>query len=433
MTERILLTVEPSRAASAGTAAPSIVQAALEHWPVGDRPRVVSAGLEQVLAQAHMLDQAGVCWFIGSQADPAAAGPDDLVALLQEHLVPCLLTCPGAPEAFGTLSTSGATVVPLSAPAAAVAALLRGLWNQNETMDAVRRELHYLRAHEGGLCQQLDRMDEDLRLAARLQRELLPGPLTGVAGFAFDALYRPAGHVSGDIYDVFELDADHVGLFLADAVGHGTPAALLTMYLKHALRVRDPDPQHPLHDRIVPPADALSRLNREITHRRGSGTVRTATAWYGVLERHSGVLEHARAGHPHPILFSADGHARTLGSDGPLLGVFPDEQFVPSTVQLQPGDRLLIYSDGLEWGFGSTRPGAPPSTDSVSARLTLEFRDLAKGPVRSAMQRLAQRLDSVIGSLDQRDDMTVLCVEMLARHAPESSGAPGRVRPAAAA
>jgi sigma-B regulation protein RsbU (phosphoserine phosphatase) len=296
----------------------------------------------------------------------------------------------------------------------AVCALLRGLWNQNQTMDVVRRELHYLRAHQDGLCQQIDRMDEDLRLAARLQRDLLPAPLPRIQGFSFDALYRPAGHVSGDIYDVFELDADHVGLFLADAVGHGTPAALLTVYLKHALRVRDPDPGRPRHGRIVPPALALTRLNRDLTCRLGSGNVRTATAWYGVLNRHTGVLEHARAGHPHPILFSPDGSWRILDAEGPLLGVFPDEQFAASTVQLHAGDRLLIYSDGLEWGFSSTRPGAT-SALPVSARLASEFRDLTRGSMSSAIQRLAERLDKVTGSLNQRDDMTVLCVEVLAR------------------
>jgi serine phosphatase RsbU (regulator of sigma subunit) len=416
MPDRTLLVVATCPGSAARASAGALVAAALDYWPAGQRPGIVVDDLAQVLAQPQVIEQAGACWLIGAQPESAAHAVTEFLALLQDRQLPCLVTIPGDNMTLGTTRDDGGTAAPSDAPAVVLGALLRGSWNQTEVLDGLRSDLQSLRTHQATLCKQLDRMDEELRLAARLQRDLLPTQLPRIEGLAFEALYRPVSHVSGDIYDVFELDTDHVGLFLADAVGHGTPAALMTIYLKHALRVRDPDPSNPALSQIVPPAQALTRLNRDMARDLGGGA-RTATAWYGVLNRRTGVLEHARAGHPHPILFPRGGRPRTLRSEGPLLGVFAEEEFQPNIDQLHPNDRLLIYSDGLEWGFWSTRPGSAPSTASVSDRLALELRDLAQGPMIAALERLASRLDSASGSLNQRDDMTILCVERLARQA----------------
>ena len=104
-----------------------------------------------------------------------------------------------------------------------------------------------------------------LQLASRLQRKFLPEQLPAIPGVDIDTAFCPAEYVSGDIYDVHRLDEDHVGIALADATGHGMPAALLTVYVKRALRGKE------VHDdayEILAPDVVLRRLNDEIVDRQ---------------------------------------------------------------------------------------------------------------------------------------------------------------------
>lgn len=106
-------------------------------------------------------------------------------------------------------------------------------------LDAVKAELEAMRRRDTTLEFYMRRLDEELRLAARVQQDFLPKSMPKVANVRFQTLFRPAAHVSGDLYDVMRLDESHVGFYMADAVGHGMPAALLTMFLKQALVTKD--------------------------------------------------------------------------------------------------------------------------------------------------------------------------------------------------
>ncbi len=99
-------------------------------------------------------------------------------------------------------------------------------------VEELRAELNLLRRRDETLNFYLHRLDEELRLAARLQQDFLPRELPQLGPVHFHTLFRPAGYVSGDLYDVVRLDQRRVGFYLADAVGHGMPAALLTMFIK---------------------------------------------------------------------------------------------------------------------------------------------------------------------------------------------------------
>ena len=116
----------------------------------------------------------------------------------------------------------------------------------------------------------------------------------------------------------------------------------------------------------------------------------------------------ARAGHPFPILLRADGSTDTVAPEGSLLGVFPDEVFEQTTVDLRPGDRLLVYSDGFELAFPGKKENQPVAND----RYTTEFERLRYGPIDKALARLDVTLDAQTGSLNQRDDLTMLCLEV---------------------
>ncbi|QQS10174.1 MAG: SpoIIE family protein phosphatase [Phycisphaerales bacterium] len=127
----------------------------------------------------------------------------------------------------------------------------------------------------------MDRIHDELHLAATVQRELIPVQLPKVAGMELGVIFRPVNYVSGDVYAVELLDVEHLGFFVADAVGHGVPAALLTMALCHNLVTREFTGEG-LGTRIIDPADVLARLNLKLCESRQNSS-RFATAVYGVV------------------------------------------------------------------------------------------------------------------------------------------------------
>src|SRR2546428_9984628 len=165
-------------------------------------------------------------------------------------------------------------------------------------------------------------------------------------------LFRPAGYVSGDLYDVMRLDERNVGFYLADAVGHGLPAALLTMFVKQALQTREITPGGDGY-RLLDPSETMRRLNNRLIDQNLSHAT-FATALYGTIDVDTLRLTVSRAGHPSPIILRADGRAEALEPEGSLLGIFPDETYDSCTTQLHPGDRVIAYTDGVEVAFWAT-------------------------------------------------------------------------------
>jgi serine phosphatase RsbU (regulator of sigma subunit) len=244
-------------------------------------------------------------------------------------------------------------------------------------------------------------LDEELRLAANLQRDFLPTDPPEVGPVRFAALLLPAGFVSGDIYDIVRLDETTVGFYVADAVGHGLPAALLTMFIKKALQTKRITGNT---YEIIPPEVAMAGLNADICQQNLSG-FHFCTAAYGVLETSSLTLTYACAGHPEPVLLRAGGAVETLAAPGGLLGVMPDEAYEARTVRLAAGDRLVFYTDGLEAAFrraDGTRPemydALRPFTDADRDEM---LSDLAESIRRSRARR---RLDL--------DDATVILADV---------------------
>ncbi|MEX0887589.1 MAG: PP2C family protein-serine/threonine phosphatase [Phycisphaeraceae bacterium] len=376
----------------------------LEPWPARERPELAVVSLDTLLAEPDRLKAAGVVWLVLDQASQWELF--ELLGQVQERHIPAMLMRVGCDGPAGRLYDEGVVVCPPDASPATVTCLVRALWSQAGPLSDLQTETRTLRTQTGGLCGQIDRLDEELRLAAQLQREFLPADMPQIEGVNFHVLWRPASYVSGDIYDIIRLDEHHVGLFVADAVGHGVPAALLTMYIKRSLLTKQVDASLPGGYRLVEPSQTLAQLNRDLVLRQGE-RVRFTTACYGVLDCRSWQLTLARGGHPYPLLLAADGSTHTIESDGPVLGVFEDEAFEQTTIDLEPGDRLLLYSDGFELAFPHA---AEPGKRAIAANADYAkaFEDLRQGPLEHAIQRLEQRLDDQAGSLNQRDDLTVV-------------------------
>ena len=272
-----------------------------------------------------------------------------------------------------------------------------------QEIDALRDELDSLHRRDEHLRLHLQRIDDELRLAARLQQDFLPKELPEVGPIRFHTLFRPAGYVSGDLYDVIRLDETHVGFYIADAVGHGVPAALLTMFVKHALITKEISGNG---YRILPPSESMARLNQTLVEQNLAHAT-FATALYGVIDVTTLEVTIARAGHPAPILLRADQSVEILQPDGGLLGVFPNETYASATTRLAPGDRLLVYTDGIELAFG----GELVDTDRWRAELTAR----AHLGSEQLLREFSQHLDAQAGSLEPKDDVSAILIDVLAR------------------
>jgi len=272
---------------------------------------------------------------------------------------------------------------------------IRGLEGQRRTMQRVNESVNtYFEA-----------MDYELRLASRLQKDFMPAGQSRIGPYLFSTLYRPCSWVSGDIFDFLRLDEGHVGLYLADAVGHGVAAGLLTMYIKHAIR-----PKIIREDgyRIASPSEVLSHLNEQLMAQE-LPDAQFITGWYGLLGTRELRLDYAVAGHPPPLHIRADGGFVELHGDGPVLGLAKDLPYETRSISLAPGDRVMVYSDGLEGVLIRERTSLPELP-----RFQPGITDLLRRPTPELLARLQEALDNAPGSLSHGDDVSIVVVDVAA-------------------
>ncbi len=325
--------------------------------------------------------------------------------LRQEHVATLVLAHePTSPASAGAMP--GSVLVPESEDPASVAAAIAALADRQRAFDALHAELDVARRFQGGLRGEMNKLHEELQLAASVQHELLPKALPTVDGVEFGVMFRPAGYVSGDIYNVDRLDEHHLGFFLADAVGHGVPAALLTMIIAQGMCMKSIEGDAYT---ISGPGAALERLNRLLVHRHASAP-RFATAVAGVIDTRDRTVTLAGAGHPAPLIFGPGGASR-MELEGGMLGVFEEDTFDECTFALGDEELMIIYSDGFETAF-------PDAQDSRYAhkmpnrRFLNRFGDLSERwrdqGMQGALAQLGASLDGAAGSLHQVDDITAL-------------------------
>ncbi|MCA9971892.1 MAG: SpoIIE family protein phosphatase [Anaerolineales bacterium] len=183
-----------------------------------------------------------------------------------------------------------------------------------------------------------ERLEKELELAAAVQRNLLPGKLPQYPDFRFAAFLEPARQVGGDFYDVIAIDDDHVGLLIADVADKGFHAALFmavtrTLFLQASRR-------------LLSPAAVAAEVHDGILRVTQADDV-FVTAFYGVLHRPSRVLRYVRAGHERPLHLRPDGTVTPLAGNGRFLGMWPTLSVEEQEVRLQPGEHLLLFSDGV--------------------------------------------------------------------------------------
>ena len=266
------------------------------------------------------------------------------------------------------------------------------LQRKNEELQAAYEELQ--EAQEALVGK--ERLEHELEIAADVQRGLLPQSLPTFINYDFEAYLRPAREVGGDFYDVIELDDDRVGILLADVADKSVQAALFMAMTRTLFWVAS---HHSLSPAAV--AEEVHEAMLDISEQSDM----FVTAFYGVLERSTGRLTYANAGHERPLLLHPDGSLTTLQSRGRFLGMIEGLSLNEYQVDLRPGHRLVVFSDGVVDAldrrgeqFGHERLG----------RLLLRQTGRSAGTIAKA---LADDLDAWADAGAQFDDITFLVVE----------------------
>lgn len=245
------------------------------------------------------------------------------------------------------------------------------------------------------LCEQAETMGEDLRRAELIQRAMLPQVVPKLASYAVDAMYRPSRKVGGDLYDVSCIGGRHLLVYVADAAGHGISAAMLAVLFKHRLHLVDEQTGG-----ASAPSLILSLVNQALIDECSRpGLFITAT--FGVLDMESGQLTLASAGHPPSLLHRKGGSVEVLLNNGPALGTSAAAQFTQTTLQMNRGDRLLLYTDGL---FEVGPAGEPLTRDDIAAALEGSHQLAGEAVLKQLYRAAADRR----GQAAQEDDITML-------------------------
>ena len=243
-------------------------------------------------------------------------------------------------------------------------------------------------------------LDEQLRLAQRLQMDFLPHRLPTVAGGRFAARLEPAAWVAGDFYDIFRLDEHHIAFYVADAIGHGIPAALLTVFVKKSLQAKRIEGKT---YELVAPDEALRLLNLDLLSAQLQETP-FITMVYGLYNEATCECVYARAGHPRPLVVDRDGAIEELEGEGPLLGIFPKAAFDVCRRVLAPGDRLLLYTDGAE--------RVQPTAQADSQRLFETIQASALLPAEAMLDAILAAVREASDGGRLADDVTLVTLEL---------------------
>lgn len=266
----------------------------------------------------------------------------------------------------------------------------------------MEREIVHLERLGRQLNRYFAEVDQELRLAGRLQRDFLPRDAEPFPGLRCAALFQPATWVSGDMYDLFPIDQQHVGVFVADAMGHGLAAGIMTMFLRQVLHTG----HLPGDVGALDPATAMARLHTGLC-RQTLPNQHFVTAVYAAIDLQTFEMRLARGGHPYPVVVTRDGELRELRPDGALLGVHDlPADFQEVTHTLAPGEKLVLYTDGLEEVLL-----VPSTGQSDETQFSPLFREIGHLRADRMIEALRSSLDRMQGSLHQADDMTIVVVE----------------------
>jgi serine phosphatase RsbU (regulator of sigma subunit)/anti-sigma regulatory factor (Ser/Thr protein kinase) len=253
------------------------------------------------------------------------------------------------------------------------------------------------------------RFEQELEVARLIQQHFLPKELPELPGWQVAAYYRPAREVGGDFYDVIPLPDGRVGFVVGDVTDKGVPAALVMSATRSVLRASA--------QRLIEPGQVLERVNDHLCPDMPAKMF--VTCLYGVLDPHSGRLRFANAGHDLPYVQTADGVVE-LRARGMPLGLMPGMPYEEKETVLQPGDSVLLHSDGVVEAHDPEREmfGFPRLKETMAG---------APGG-HELIDRVLRDLEDFTGpDAEQEDDITMMTLQRSAGAAHAVASSNGRV------
>ena len=274
-----------------------------------------------------------------------------------------------------------------------------------EVLSKTQRALRI--AHDLLLVKQR-KLKEDLAAAAEIQRRFLPTDMPNIRNVSTAFKFRPCSSIAGDMFNVLELDDDHIAIFLFDVSGHGAPAAMMAVSVCQMLqphsgfvvqcRVDAPDGRS-----ITPPRQVLDNLDLEFPLERFD---KYFTIFYGILDRRSNLLTYSNGGHPMPLVIHRDGSIESLDEGGTIIGLGGIVPFEQGQIFLKTGDKLVLFSDGLT-EFENDKLGC-----YGMERLMETLAEHHKEPIGQLLESVQDSLTDFAGSTKPQDDISLLGLEI---------------------
>ena len=258
-----------------------------------------------------------------------------------------------------------------------------------------RRESRRRAAEEGlarkEMLEQLRQREQEIAEARAIQQGLLPKEIPQLPGYEIACAWQSALTVGGDYYDILSFGDDRLGLCIADVAGKGLPAAFLMANLQAAVRG--------LASAALSPDALCVRLNTLLC--RNTTEDRFITLFYAQLDGASRRLRYASAGHNPPFLLRRDASCERLGEGGGVLGIFPDQTYAMGAVQLAPGDRVVLFTDGV------TEASNPAGEEFGEERLLALLREYRALSAEELQKTILAAADQFSGG-HWHDDATLL-------------------------
>jgi phosphoserine phosphatase RsbU/P len=240
----------------------------------------------------------------------------------------------------------------------------------------------------------LQQQEEELKRAREIQQMLLPSRLPQLAGVQIAGAWQPAREVGGDYFDVIQLDKDRLGICVGDVAGKGITAALLMANLQASFRAfATPE---------ASPQVVCTKLNKFLCANIASG--KFVTFFYAVLDADTRTLTYENAGHSPGLLLRSNGTTETLQGGGAVLGALPDWNYQDYTAQLQPGDQLLLSTDGITEAENA-------NLEEFGDERLLEVARARHGSALEVQRAIMQQVTAFCGG-NFRDDATLLVLRI---------------------
>ena len=264
----------------------------------------------------------------------------------------------------------------------------------------LRRQITERKQVEEKLRNQQRQADKDLEVAATIQQTLIPrySPRIGTIRFAWR--FEPCEQIGGDIFNFQYTGKNHISFYMFDVCGHGVSSALIAAAVSQFLQTSC-DPMVPAFG-TPRPDNVLNHLERAFPFERFDSYF---TIVYLTVDYSNGSLFYSSAGHPPPILMSADGSLRLLKSHGPVIGTGNVHSFLREEVSLRSGDKVIVYTDGI-LDYSNDR-----GEFFGKERLFETLQKYAGSPVQTLTEMVQKSLKDFAGAASPKDDASIMTIE----------------------